>query len=72
MGKSEWEISASDYTTFPTCDSSQSSLQRPQLWEHDIDFESGKSENSDPSFSSKSIRNRINITLGPVYVQRLW
>lgn len=43
----------------------------PSCEEHDIDSKSTKSESSNPSLSSKSIINRISITLGLVYVQQL-
>lgn len=44
----------------------------PSCEERDIDSESGKSESSKSSCSSKFIINRIIITLGPVDVQQFW
>lgn len=44
----------------------------PSCEEYDIDSESGKSERSNSSLSSKPVVNRIGIALGPVYVEQFW
>lgn len=64
---------AAGYSTFGLCDSGQSSLspESPAVRNMILTLDQPENERGHPSFSLKPLINRINITLGQVFVQLL-